>query len=108
MTSSRPLTSMCLLKLSETDTMEGVGFELVSELLFECYRVPKVSFGIDGLYSLYHNKRAALPTSAIVVSSGYNCTHILPVLNGRLDGKNSSRIISGASKLCLICIGCCS
>ncbi|XP_069608437.1 actin-related protein 5 [Ranitomeya imitator] len=69
--------------------------QMVSELLFECYRVPKVSFGIDGLYSLYHNKRAALPTSAIVVSSGYNCTHILPVLNGRLDGKNSRRINIG-------------
>ncbi|KAM4032699.1 actin-related protein 5 isoform 3-T3 [Anomaloglossus baeobatrachus] len=69
--------------------------QMVSELLFECYRVPKVSFGIDGLYSFYHNRRAALPTSAIVVSSGYHCTHILPVLSGRLDGKNSRRINIG-------------
>ncbi|XP_075701459.1 actin-related protein 5 [Rhinoderma darwinii] len=69
--------------------------QMMSELLFECYRVPKVSFGVDGLYSFYHNKREALPSSAIVVSSGYHCTHILPVLNGRLDGNNCKRIHIG-------------
>ena len=28
----------------------------MSELLFEGYTVPAVSYGIDGLYSLYHNQ----------------------------------------------------
>ncbi|XP_053309450.1 actin-related protein 5 [Spea bombifrons] len=69
--------------------------QMVSELLFECYRVPKVSFGVDGLYSFYHNKNDLSPRSGLVVSSGYHCTHILPVLGGRLDAKNSKRINIG-------------
>ncbi|XP_075033689.1 actin-related protein 5 [Mixophyes fleayi] len=69
--------------------------QMVSELLFECYQVPKLSFGIDGLYSFYHNKKDEFPTSGLVVSSGYHCTHILPVLNGRLDGKNCKRMNLG-------------
>jgi len=27
----------------------------MSELLFECYNVPSVAYGIDSLFSLYHN-----------------------------------------------------
>ncbi|KAE8576542.1 hypothetical protein XENTR_v10004231 [Xenopus tropicalis] len=69
--------------------------QMVSELLFECYRVPKVSFGIDGLYSFYHNNKDLSPASGLVVSSGYHCTHILPVLRGRLDAKNCKRINIG-------------
>ncbi|XP_018411677.1 PREDICTED: LOW QUALITY PROTEIN: actin-related protein 5 [Nanorana parkeri] len=71
--------------------------QMVSELLFECYHVPRVSFGIDGLYSFYHNKKEPYPTSGLIVSSGYYCTHILPLLNGRLDGKNCKRINVGGS-----------
>ncbi|KAM4623260.1 actin-related protein 5 [Discoglossus pictus] len=69
--------------------------QMVSELLFECYRVPKVSFGIDGLYSFHYNKKTLSPPSGLVVSSGYHCTHILPVLNGRLDAKNCKRLNLG-------------
>ncbi|KAM8947091.1 actin-related protein 5 [Pelodytes ibericus] len=69
--------------------------QMVSELLFECYRVPKVSFGIDGLYSFYHNKKDLSSPSGLVVSSGYHCTHILPVLSGRFDAKNCKRINLG-------------
>lgn len=68
--------------------------QMMSELLFECYQVPKVSFGIDGLYSFYHNKNV-FPTSGLIVSSGYHCTHLLPLLDGRLDGKNCKRINIG-------------
>jgi actin-related protein 5 len=28
----------------------------MNELLFECYHVPQVVFGIDSLYSLYYNQ----------------------------------------------------
>lgn len=60
--------------------------QMMSELLFECYRVPFVSYGVDGLYSFYHNKiQRSLqpPHTGIVLSSGYHCSHILPVINGR-------------------------
>ncbi len=30
----------------------------MSELLFECYHVPSVSFGIDSLFSLYNNHQS--------------------------------------------------
>lgn len=57
--------------------------QMMSELLFECYQVPKVSYGVDSLYSFYHNRRQNWPCSGLVISSGYQCTHILPVLEGR-------------------------
>ncbi|XP_068119660.1 LOW QUALITY PROTEIN: actin-related protein 5 [Hyperolius riggenbachi] len=71
--------------------------QMVSELLFECYHVPKISFGIDGLFSFYHKKKDAFPNSGVIVSSGYHCTHVLPLLNGRLDAgcKNCKRINIG-------------
>ncbi|XP_053571401.1 actin-related protein 5 [Bombina bombina] len=69
--------------------------QMVSELLFECYRVPKVSFGIDGLYSFYYNKKDQFKATGLIISSGYHCTHILPMLNGRLDAKNCKRINLG-------------
>ncbi|XP_058497859.1 actin-related protein 5 [Solea solea] len=69
--------------------------QMMSELLFECYRVPYVSYGVDGLYSFYHgnNQRNIHPPhTGIVLSSGYHCSHILPVINGRLDAGNSKRV----------------
>ncbi|KAG8452370.1 hypothetical protein GDO86_004247, partial [Hymenochirus boettgeri] len=69
--------------------------QMVSELLFECYRAPKVSFGIDALYSFCHNNQKSALNTGLVVSSGYHCTHVLPVLKGRLDAKNCKRINIG-------------
>lgn len=56
--------------------------QFMNELLFECYQIPSVSLGIDGLFSLYQNipdSNDALP-DALVVRLGYQATHILPVL----------------------------
>lgn len=69
--------------------------QMMSELLFECYRVPYVSYGVDGLYSFYHNNNQRTlqpPHTGIVLSSGYHCSHILPVINGRLDAVNCKRV----------------
>ncbi|XP_013857149.1 actin-related protein 5 [Austrofundulus limnaeus] len=69
--------------------------QMMSELLFECYRVPFVSYGVDGLYSFYHNnvqRSLQPPHTGIVLSSGYHCSHILPVINGRLDAFNCKRV----------------
>ncbi|KAK1156264.1 actin-related protein 5-like [Acipenser oxyrinchus oxyrinchus] len=74
--------------------------QMMSELLFECYRVPRVSYGVDSLYSYYHNttKRGLDPPSTgLIISSGYHCSHVLPVLNGRLDARNCKRINVGGS-----------
>lgn len=69
--------------------------QMMSELLFECYRVPYVSYGVDSLYSFYHHNLqsdASGPHTGLVLSSGYNCSHILPVVNGRLDAVNCKRV----------------
>ncbi|CAK6976380.1 actin-related protein 5 [Scomber scombrus] len=69
--------------------------QMMSELLFECYQVPHVSYGVDGLYSFYHNnaqRNLQPPHTGIILSSGYHCSHILPVINGRLDAVNCKRV----------------
>ncbi|XP_064429234.1 actin-related protein 5 isoform X5 [Mirounga angustirostris] len=72
--------------------------QMMSELLFECYGIPKVAYGIDSLFSFYHNKPKNLISSGLIISSGYQCTHILPILEGRLDAKNCKRINLGGSQ----------
>lgn len=60
--------------------------QMMSELLFECYGVPRVAYGVDSLFSFYHNSvrdGADLPSTGLVLSSGYHCSHVLPVINGR-------------------------
>ncbi|KAK2505058.1 hypothetical protein MC885_016949 [Smutsia gigantea] len=56
--------------------------QMMSELLFECYRIPKVAYGIDSLFSFYHNRPKNTISSGLIISSGYQCTHILPILEG--------------------------
>ncbi|XP_012866077.1 PREDICTED: actin-related protein 5 [Dipodomys ordii] len=72
--------------------------QMMSELLFECYRIPKVAYGIDGLFSFYHNRPKNSASSGLIISSGHQCTHILPILEGRLDAKNCKRINLGGSQ----------
>ncbi|XP_068454146.1 actin-related protein 5 [Clinocottus analis] len=69
--------------------------QMMSELLFECYRVPYVSYGVDSLYSFFNNssqRSLQPPHTGIVLSSGYHCSHILPVINGRFDAVNCKRV----------------
>ncbi|XP_052581492.1 actin-related protein 5 isoform X3 [Peromyscus californicus insignis] len=61
-------------------------------------RIPKVAYGIDSLFSFYHNMPKNALSSGLIISSGYQCTHILPILEGRLDAKNCKRINLGGSQ----------
>lgn len=54
---------------------------LVSELLFECYRVPAVNYSIDSLLSFYHNASKVGKTSGLIINSSHTTTHIVPVLD---------------------------
>ncbi|XP_026865610.2 actin-related protein 5 isoform X2 [Electrophorus electricus] len=74
--------------------------QMMSELLFECYGVPQVAYGIDSLFSFYYsNTQCGLkpPHTGLVVSSGYHCSHVLPFINGRLDAVNCKRVNVGGS-----------
>jgi len=66
--------------------------KIVNELLFECYGVPKVAFGLDSAFSYYYNNQ---PKNGMIVSSGYQNTHLIPVLNSKLILNNCKRINVG-------------
>jgi actin-related protein 5 len=68
----------------------------MTELLFEGYNVPALSYGVDGLYNLYHMLDGEV-TDALVINAGYQTTHVLPVVNGRYipgPSKRYHRLIS--------------
>uniref|UniRef100_A0A8D8THR6 Actin-related protein 5 n=1 Tax=Cacopsylla melanoneura TaxID=428564 RepID=A0A8D8THR6_9HEMI len=66
---------------------------LMSELLFECYQVPHVCYGIDSLFSYQYNGWEG--QSSVIISCGYQCTHVIPVINGCIDASKAKRIDLG-------------
>ena len=67
------------------------------ELLFEAYQVPKVSFGIDSLFSFYANSSGK--SSGLVIGAGNQLTSIIPVINGRGILSQAKRIDWGGEQL---------
>lgn len=64
----------------------------MSELLFECYDVPSVCYGIDSLFALKHNQ---IGPNGLIISCGYHTTHVIPVLNNEIVGQKVRRINLG-------------
>jgi actin-related protein 5 len=60
----------------------------MNELLFECYSAPKVSYGIDALFSYKYNKGK----SGVIVSSAYTSTHIIPVYDKKPLMSHATRL----------------
>ncbi|KAF9364568.1 Nuclear actin-protein involved in chromatin remodeling [Mortierella sp. NVP85] len=67
---------------------------LMSELLFEAYQVPSVTYGIDSLFSLYANGPER-SRDGIVVSAGHQFSHVIPVLDGKVHLEHVKRISYG-------------
>ncbi|ERL95187.1 actin-related protein 5 isoform X1 [Dendroctonus ponderosae] len=67
--------------------------QLMSELLFECYNVPGICYGIDSIFG-YHNYHKPME-SALIVNLGYQCCHIIPVLNNQTNFENTRRLNTG-------------
>lgn len=65
----------------------------MSELLFECYGIPSVAYGVDALFSAHHNFgcEGRELVDGLIISSGHQTTHILPVLDGKLDSAHCKR-----------------
>ena len=76
--------------------VDGVCSEM-SELLFECYCVPRVAYGIDALFSYRYNAKPPSDYDALIVACGYQGTHVLPVIGGRLCAPSSQRIDVGGA-----------
>nr|CAD7455240.1 unnamed protein product [Timema tahoe] len=70
---------------------------LMSELLFECYKIPSLCYGVDSLFSFHHNNPEG--SSGLVVDLGYHATHVLPVIEGRVDPSRSRRINVGGAHI---------
>ncbi|RLV95355.1 Actin-related protein 5 [Spathaspora sp. JA1] len=64
------------------------------ELLFEAYQVPKVIFGIDSLFSYYANSGR----DGVVIGTGHESTHIIPVVGGKGVMSQSKRIDWGGDQ----------
>lgn len=64
----------------------------MSELLFESYQVPSITYGIDSLFSMYANgpERAQ---DGIVVSAGHHYSHVIPVLGGQVHTQHAKRSV---------------
>lgn len=65
----------------------------MSELLFECYQVPSVCYGIDSLFSFSFNETAK--GTGLIVSIGYTTTHIIPFIAGASISDKIRRINVG-------------
>ena len=65
-----------------TEALCNPGFcrGLTSELLFEAYGVPSVSYGVDSLFAAYAND---VGSESLVVSSGEQHTTVIPMVGGR-------------------------
>lgn len=66
------------------------------ELLFEAYSLPSIALGIDCLFSYYQNHSENINTATgLIISCGFQTTHVLPVIEGKPDIKNSLRLNLG-------------
>ncbi|KAI5642138.1 actin domain-containing protein [Phthorimaea operculella] len=70
--------------------------QLMSELLFEGYAIPAVSYGVDSLFSMYKND---IGDTALIVNCGYHTIHIIPVLRGKVIVDHARRINLGGSEM---------
>jgi actin-related protein 5 len=71
----------------------------MNELLFENYQIPKVSYGIDGLFSLFQNESNFADTTAMIISFGFHSVHFIPIIKGKLDPDQMRRLNVGGFHL---------
>ncbi|KAF9964477.1 Nuclear actin-protein involved in chromatin remodeling [Mortierella alpina] len=67
---------------------------LMSELLFESYQIPSVTYGIDSLFSLYANGPDR-SKDGVVMSLGHHFSHVIPVSRGKVHTEHAKRISYG-------------
>ena len=66
----------------------------MTELLFECYSVPSLVYGVDSLFSYRYNKGR----NGLIVSSSHTSTHLIPVLNSKAAMSSVTRLNWGGSQ----------
>ena len=73
----------------------------MTELMFELYGVPSLTYGIDMMFSYYYNNYEKIKSNnglgtCLIISSSNQVTHILPIIENKLDIKNTRRISIGS------------
>lgn len=83
--------------LSEAYLNPNYSRQSMSELLFECYGMPSVAYGVDALFSYHYSQEEnqKRSQSALIISLGYQTMHIIPVLDGKVDVSQARRINIG-------------
>ncbi|KAG5896443.1 hypothetical protein JTB14_022522 [Gonioctena quinquepunctata] len=66
----------------------------MSELLFECYGIPGVTYGIDSLFA-YKFTQAKPLEDALIISLGYQTCHVIPVIGNETIFENTRRLNIG-------------
>jgi actin-related protein 5 len=66
----------------------------MTEIIFECYSAPSLTYGIDSLFSYNYNGGK----TGLVVSSSNSATHIIPVLNSKPLLNHATRLNWGGSQ----------
>lgn len=66
----------------------------MSELLFECYGIPGIIYGVDALFS-YHFTQVKPLEDALIVNLGYQTCHVIPMLNKKVIFENARRLNIG-------------
>ena len=71
-----------------------ITFIVTSELLFEQYSIPSLTYCVDGIMSFYHNNFASpFSSSGLVLSFNTASTSIIPVLDGKGILSHAKRLV---------------
>ncbi|RKF59831.1 Actin-like protein arp5 [Golovinomyces cichoracearum] len=60
----------------------------MTEIIFEAYRAPSLTYGIDALFSYNYNQGK----TGLIVSSSHTSTHVIPVLNTKAILSQATRL----------------
>lgn len=66
----------------------------MSELLFESYEVPGISYGVGSLFSYYFSE-SKFVENALIVNLGYQTCHVIPIIGGKTCFENIRRLNTG-------------
>ncbi|TRY79138.1 hypothetical protein TCAL_09044 [Tigriopus californicus] len=66
--------------------------EMMNELLFECYNIPQIAYGVDSLFSFHKNAQTrGWPETALMIGGGFHTIHFIPLIKGQISWSGISR-----------------
>lgn len=69
----------------------------MSELLFECYDVPGICYGVDSLFACNYSAKPL--ENGLIVSLGYHVCHIIPIIGHKTIHANTRRLNTGGFQI---------